>query len=321
MRRTELTEPWASLVAAFGRYEIAVRGFTPATVAHHASYLAAFATWWERAPDRGDPRHADQVQLAEFLVHEEGRGMAPATRVAQLGALRGFFDWLIACGVITANPARHLPTPRVPPPNVDIYQPHEVTAILGGAARLTDLRGRQRHAIVALLRYTGIRNSEAGTLRRAELDLDAARARVVGKGARTRVVPLPAPLVEVLADFLAEVRPQLPDSPLLFANAHPFVTTPQHGFGQEALAREVELAGEAAGVSGRHYPHRWRHTFATELVRAGVDIHIVQRLLGHASIASTVGYTHLAVEDLVPAVTAVFERCDSSSASGPMSSG
>lgn len=117
---------------------------------------------------------------------------------------------------------------------------------------------------------------------------------MIGKGSRPRIVLLPPPLVAILCDFLAEVRPQLPDSPLLLANAHPLVTTRNHGFGQEALAREVELAALGAGVPGRHYPHRWRHSFATELVRDGVDIHVVQRLLGHSSIASTVGYTHLA---------------------------
>lgn len=125
---------------------------------------------------------------------------------------------------------------------------------------------------------------------------------MIGKGSRSRVVLLPPVLTDILRDFLAEVRGDLPDSPLLLANAHPAVTTPLSGFGQEALAREVELAGLGAQVPGRHHPHKWRHTYATELVRAGVDIHVVQRLLGHASIASTVGYTHLSLDDLTDTI-------------------
>jgi site-specific recombinase XerD len=147
-----------------------------------------------------------------------------------------------------------------------------------------------------------MRSGELRTLRRDGLDLARGTATVLGKGARQRAVLLPPALVPTLVAFLDQVRPRLPASPLLLANAHPFVTTAEHGFGTDALAREVELAGVGAGVSGRHYPHKWRHTFATELVRAGVDIHVVQRLLGHRHIASTVGYTHLALDDLRTAV-------------------
>lgn len=59
-------------------------------------------------------------------------------------------------------------------------------------------------------------------------------------------------------------------------------------------------------MPGRHHPHLWRHTYATELVRAGVDVHVVQRLLGHANIASTVAYTHLALDDLQATVAGVW---------------
>ncbi len=117
---------------------------------------------------------------------------------------------------------------------------------------------------------------------------------------------LPAPLVPVLYVYLDEVRPQLPASDLLFVNPRGYGIHHPHRFEQAALGREVELAGLGAGVPGRHHPHKWRHTYATELVRAGVDIHVVQRLLGHASIRSTVGYTHLVVDDLRATVAGVW---------------
>lgn len=142
-------------------------------------------------------------------------------------------------------------------------------------------------------------------LHRDRLDLAAGQAHVIGKGARPRLVVVPDPLRPILAEFLDEVRPRLPDSPLLLSNPSYRVTTPLTGFSHEALYRDVELAGEDAGVPGRHFPHRWRHTFATELVRAGIDIHVVQRLLGHRSVISTVGYTHLAIDDLQQAVSEV----------------
>jgi site-specific recombinase XerD len=288
----------AELLERFLEHEAAVAGLAPATVRNRGIYLRTFLRWWADQRPVRPMSSAATCDLAAFLVAEAARGMAARTRKAQIASLRRLYAWLELTGHTTMDPARALPSPRVAPLDTEVYRPDEVEAILRHTASLTDLRGRQRHVIVATLRFTGMRSGELRTLRTDRLQLDAARARVVGKGARPRTVLLPVPLVQLLGRFLDEVRPQLPPSPLLLANAHPFVTTRHRGFGQEALAREVELAGEGAGVRGRHFPHRWRHTYATELVRGGVDIHVVQRLLGHASIASTVGYTHLELDDL-----------------------
>lgn len=295
-----------ALLAAFGAYEHAVDGLAAPTVRNHRIYLEALLRWWERERAGQPVSTATTADLAGFLVAEAARGLSARTRKAEVAALRRFFAWLVLTGSAAHDPATALSAPRVGPPHNGLYNPAEVREILAHTATLTDLRGRQRHAVVATLRWTGMRSGELRTLRSADLDLGAGRARVVGKGSRERTVLLPAPLVEVLAAFVREVRPHLPASPLLLANPHPFVTTAHGGFGQEALAREVELAGQGAGVPGRHHPHKWRHTYATELVRAGVDIHVVQRLLGHASIASTVGYTHLVLDDLRGAVAEVW---------------
>ena len=306
MTTTDLPPATVALLDDFGAYENAVHGLAPPTVRNHRTYLEALLRWWERDRAGTALASATTADLADFLVAEAARGLSARTRKAEVAALRRLFGWLVLTGAAPADPTATLSAPRVGPPHNGVYGPAEVAAILAHTATLTGVRGRQRHAVVASLRWTGMRSAELRTLRRDDVHLDEGRARVVGKGRRERTVLLPPVLVEVLATFLAEVRPELPATPLLLANAHPFVTTAQSGFGQEALAREVELAGLGAGVPGRHHPHKWRHTYATELVRAGVDIHVVQRLLGHASIASTVGYTHLVLDDLRGAVAGVW---------------
>lgn len=294
------------LLPAFASYEQAVLGLSPKTVRNHGIYLAAYLSWWDETRQTQPVTEARAGDVAAFLVAEAERGLAPRTRRSELGALRGFYGWLQLTERTAANPAALVPGPRANPPPTEIYSADQTETILAHTGSLTDVRGRQRHAIVATLRYSGMRSGELRTLRRVDLDLAAGRARVLGKGSRERVVLLPPPLLPVLGEFLEQVRPLLPPSPLLLANAHPFVTTPLHGFGTDALAREVELAGLGAGVPGRHHPHKWRHSFATELARSGVDIHVVQRLLGHTHIASTVGYTHLALDDLHAAVAGVW---------------
>ncbi|HEX9765197.1 MAG TPA: tyrosine-type recombinase/integrase [Nitriliruptorales bacterium] len=92
----------------------------------------------------------------------------------------------------------------------------------------------------------------------------------------------------------------------MFVNTHPFVPDPDKRCSISNLEREVRLAAEGAGIPGRHYPHRWRHSLATEPIRAGVGVAQVQRHLGHASVVSTMLYTHLHVEDAREALDAVF---------------
>ncbi len=289
---------WAALIDGFIAHERGVAGLADETLRHRHLHLRTFAHWWDAThPDRS-PTTAMPADLAAFLVTEADRGLSAYSRRAELVALRRFFAWQRLTGRVDHDPTEGLEAPSPTPRAIEVYAPADVVAILDHTSALRDVRGRIRHAIVATLRYTGMRSGELRSLRLDRLDLDARQARVIGKGGRPRTVVLPEPAVAVLDAVLTDIRPDLPASPLLLSNPAPQVTTPHRGFSHEAVYREVELAGQGARVPGRHFPHRWRHTFATELVRAGVDIHVVQRLLGHTTIHATVGYTHLVIDDL-----------------------
>lgn len=201
-------EPWRSLLVGFASYKGVVLGSSDGTVGNHGSYLRAFASWWLRArPDR-DVVTAGRADLSDFLMHEAARGLTAATRRSQVGALRRFFDWLVVAGRMAASPAVGLPTPRVAPPNVDIYSSAEAAAILHHTAGAGGAGG-------------GARGARCGC----------------GGSA------LPAPLAAHVRDRVG---------------------------------------------------------------RGGVDIHLVQRLLGHSSIASTLGSSHLAIDDLQDTVAGLF---------------
>lgn len=292
---------WQQRVAAFLHGERHLEALTAATVRHHDLYLRTYTRWWfDQLPDR-DPCTATRDDIEAFLLAEAARGMAAVTRRSQLSALRKLYAWLVSHDLAEHNPARRVITPRVGQAEIVVYQPEEIAAIFTHLRSLDDLRGRLRHVIVACLRYTGMRSVELRTLTLDRLELAHGRAQVHGKGGRRRTVLLPPKLAELLEVYLADIRPQLPDSPLLLSNPARLVTTPDTGFGPEAIHREVRLAGQHAGLPGRHHPHRWRHTYATELVRAGVELYKVQRLLGHKSVSTTMVYTHLVVDDLAAA--------------------
>jgi site-specific recombinase XerD len=312
-------------VPAVGRYEPvldrfaehlrSVRNRAPSTVANCRHYIACFLGWWLETHGGAGLDEVRARHLHDFLAAEANRGLAPATRYAEINALRRFFAWLVAEEELDADPSATLSPPRRTPNRVDVYSPAEADAILAHTSRLTDLRGRQRNAIISTLRYTGARAGEVTNLRLDRVDLGARRLEVIGKGSRHRLLAVPAPLADTLEAFLEEVRPRLPVTPYLFVNTHPFVPDPDKRCSVSALQRECRLAAQGAGIGGRHYPHRWRHSFATELIRAGMGVAQVQRQLGHASIVSTMLYTHLDVEDVRRSLDEVFQAGETPSTS------
>ena len=145
------------------------------------------------------------------------------------------------------------------------------------------------------------------TLRLDQVDLDARRISLIGKGDKARMVPIAPPLVPVLDDYATSLRPALAKSAFCFVNPSAQHGGPYDGrYGPMTVAKLVRRAGTGAGVSGRHFPHRWRHSYATSLLRRGVDIHVVQRLLGHSNIATTTRYLHLSDADFIDAVDKAF---------------
>ena len=300
------TGPYEPLLDRFADHVRVVRGAAPSTVGNCRHYVSGFLAWWVRVHGGADLAEVRIRHLSDYLVSEADRGMSPATIYAEGNGLRIFFAWLVAEERIPADPTTALVSPRRVTHRIDVYRPDEAAAILAHTATLTDLRGRQRHAIVATFRYTGARAGEVSDLRRDRLDLEGRRFEVVGKGRRHRMVAIAVPLAEILEVFLEEVRPQLPDTPYLFVNTHKLVPDPHKRCSISALEREVRLAGAGAGIPGRHYPHRWRHSLATELIRAGVGVAQVQRQLGHTSVASTMHYTHLHTDDVRVALDGVF---------------
>ena len=115
-------------------------------------------------------------------------------------------------------------------------------------------------------------------------------------------MPIAPPLVPILEDYLATLRPAAPKSAFFFVNPSAQRGGTNAGrFGPSSVTVLVRAAGSGAGVSGRHFPHRWRHHLV-----AAADIHVVQRLLGHSNIATTIRYLHLSDADLSDAVDKAF---------------
>lgn len=299
---------WAEpmVLERFADHLRGMRGAAPTTVATYTDGVARFARWLS-ARERGPVESAQREDVVAWLTAQAEVGLAPATRALSLYALRSFYGWLPDRG---DDPTGRVPTPRIPPREIVPYLPEEADQMLAVAAGDRSRSGRLAHVVLATLRYTGLRCAELCSLQIADLDLDvgARRIEVVGKGSVPRVVPVAWPLTRVLAGYLDQVRPLEVGSAWLFANPRSQAGGRWEGRLSPGAVRGIVVrAGAAAGVPGRHHPHRWRHAFATEVLTAGVDVHTTQRLLGHVKAGTTAGYLHLLDDDLCAAVGRVYD--------------
>ncbi len=295
------------LLDDFAAHQEAVLGMSGLTVRNHRSSVRNFAAWW-RANGGGDHRSVTVADLEAWLIAETEAGASARTREGRLYSLRAWFRWLDPDGT---NPAEQVRRPRIPPRTVRTYRPEEAHRILSTLEARRGLSAAFDHAVIATLRWTGIRRAELTGLRQDRIDLDERRATVVGKGSKPRTVPLPVPLVEVLHRYLADVRPRCPDSPLVFANPRAIPGSPREGTTDDQGVTELcARAGRRARVAGPHHPHRWRHSYATELLRGGTDLHVVQRLLGHTNLETTTRYLHLLDHDLRRAIDRTYPASD-----------
>jgi site-specific recombinase XerD len=226
-----------------------------------------------------------KLQVRAWFLHEANRGIAPVTRSTKLFAVRSFYRFLIAEDMSEENPASLVTLASPVRSRIEFYSDPEADAIVEWASAQPGLRWQVGRVLLLTFRYTGLRMKELVNLRTEQVDLDARRISLVGKGRKPRVVPIPHLLADVLREYLEALRPKLPASPYLFAN--PRGNRSLRGrYGPRALHNLVVEAGTSAAVAGRHFAHRWRHTYATSLVRRGEDIHVVQRLMGHSNNAN-----------------------------------
>jgi site-specific recombinase XerD len=275
------------------------------TVATYLSHVKGFLRYLAINYPSVTLRDVTKLQVRAFLLHEANRGLAPCTRSTELFALRSFYRFLVAEDMSDDNPAALVTLPSPVRPRIEFYSDPEADAIIEWASAQPGLRWEVGRVLLLTLRYSGLRAGELVTLRTSEVDLDARRISLVGKGRKPRVVPVPHLLVAALREYVDNVRPRLPASAYFFAN--PRGNRSLRGrYGPRALHNLVVEAGTSAGVAGRHFAHRWRHTYATSLVRRGEDIHVVQRLMGHSNIATTSRYLHHSDADLLDAVDRAF---------------
>jgi integrase/recombinase XerC len=272
------------------------RGLSPNTVAAYERDVTQFFRFAGRA-GVDDAGQVDPMLLRRFLALLRTRGLAATSLGRKAAALRVCFRYLARRGLVAADPAAELGTPRAPRRLPVVLKQRQVAELLA-RPEAVDPVGLRDRAVLELLYATGMRVGELCGLRLPDVDLGDDSVRVTGKGGKQRVLPFGEPARVALLRYLSEGRsamvPRQGDASIreaLFYNRRRKPMTPRDVRGMLERHR-VGIAPQ--GTS----PHTLRHSFATHLLEGGADLRSVQEFLGHVALTTTQTYTHVSNERL-----------------------
>ena len=241
---------------------------------------------------------ASAEAVEAYFAELGSRGLAPATAARRRASVRQFYRFALGEGWRTDDPSRRVDAPRKGRSLPRTLSRAEVDALIAAAAARDGAQGLRLACMVELLYASGLRVSELTALPLAVLARDPAYLMVRGKGGKERLAPLNAAARTAVKAYLDVRKVFLPKGDA----ANPWLFPSRGKGGRLTPRRLAQLLDEAAADAGidpaRVSPHVLRHAFATHLLEGGADLRVVQTLLGHADIATTQIYTHLAGDHL-----------------------
>ena len=230
--------------------------------------------------------------LQGYVQHLRDKDYADATVARKVAAVKSFFNYLTAEGLVPADPTESLSSPRVGKTLPKALTVREVDELLEQPRKRSTPEAKRDKAMLELLYATGMRVSELVSLDLDSIELhqNKATVRCKGKGGKERLIPIHDQAVHALRIYLQEARPELARSrreKALFINRRGERLTRQ-GFWLilKNYARQAQISSDVT-------PHTLRHSFATHMLRGGAPLRSVQELLGHANISTTQVYTQL----------------------------
>jgi len=251
--------------------------------------LEDFADWVSNRKPPFSPDKTELAELTKYLASEKERGLAPASMKLIVVALKIFFRFLKMRSMTEKDPAELLTLPRL-----TRFLPETLNQVQVNRLLEVNIQGRpfplRDRAILELFYASGLRISELTGARLENLNLHERIIRVVGKGSKTRLVPIGRIACDAIDQYLTQERVHLigrKTGSEVFLSRHGKKLTTQRVW---QIIKEIAAS---AGFDTNVYPHLLRHSFATHLLANGADLRVIQELLGHADISTTQIYTHV----------------------------
>lgn len=288
-----------NLIDRFLTWLEAERRYSPLTVRNYQRDIDQFLGWMSLTRDSFVPNMIKREDVEEWIIYLGDKRKLKATSVNRtVASLRTLWRWLLHHGHVkrdVVSMIRSTKTPR----RLPVFVPDSRMAEVVDGIKEDLASGdyvRVRDAVVVVLFYTsGMRLAELHALNVGDISADFSHIRVLGKGRKERIVPLIAPVQEILKKYCGQKSSQ---NICIDQKKALILSEKEERLSQRTLQRIVDRVLKASGVQGKTSPHVLRHTFATHLLNMGADLRDIQELLGHSSLKATQVYTHNDIERL-----------------------
>ena len=254
------------------------------------------------------PEDIHRTTIRGYLSNLLHKGYSPRSVQRKLASLRSFFKFLVREEAIAHSPAMSISFPKIDKRLPQNLTQDEISAVLA-LPELETSSGLRDRAILQLFYAAGLRLGELVALRIKNFRLREGTVKVLGKGAKERIVPIGKSTIDVLKAYLAKRKHQLknmdgihPDMLFLRDDGKPLSRRAVHGIVKKYLSQIVD--------SRKAHAHTLRHSFATHLLDEGADLMAVKELLGHSSLSTTQVYTHISAEHLKKVYKQAHPRAD-----------
>ena len=278
------------LLDQFMDYLTLERGLSANTRLGYGHDLSEFLAFLSRK-GRAGIQEVVRRDIVDFLMESKQKGLAAPSLARRLVAIKVFFRHLSREGLLAANVADAMDSPRlwkILPPTLSV---EEVDRLLA-APDASKPRGLRDRAILETFYATGLRVSELAGLALESLHFDAEYVRCVGKGDKERVVPIGHRAIAAVQAWLERGRPAYAAKGGGASRAV-FLSRTGQPLSRVTLWRHIRTYARQAGIRKEISPHVLRHSFASHLLANGASLRVIQEMLGHADISTTQIYTHV----------------------------
>ncbi|MFC2068790.1 tyrosine-type recombinase/integrase [Chloroflexota bacterium] len=269
------TQWYAEILGALARYFVAEFGACNLS-AFDANTVREYVLYLQQKPKfSGHP-----------FAPEQARVLSPRTVQCHVRALKAFSSWLYSEGYTKENRLQNLKLPKAPITIIEPLTPEETKKIIGSISRITRT-GARNNAILVTLLDTGLRASEAATITLNNLNLTDGFIKVMGKGAKERIVPIGKYVQMTLWSYIDKVRPE----PAILGTNNLFLSSNGKAITVNAVKLFFSRLARSSGVKRLH-AHLCRHSFAINYLLAGGDIFSLREILGHTTLEMVNHYLH-----------------------------